>query len=75
MSVYNEVGEKLREIREGLNMSKAEAGRRVGVDRTTIHYWEVGGRAIPLDKFITICGVYNVDWCELLRSLPCYRGL
>jgi DNA-binding XRE family transcriptional regulator len=36
------LGERMKEVREDVGLSQADFGKKIGVSRTTVHYWENG---------------------------------
>ena len=48
------LGQRIQELRKGLNLSQEELGERMGVSRQAISKWE-GDQTIPeLDKLIAL---------------------
>ena len=65
------LGEKIKELRSLSNLSQAELGRRVGVQRAAIQKYEKGTvDNIPIKTLEKIAGVLDVSpayltgWCE-----------
>jgi transcriptional regulator with XRE-family HTH domain len=55
--------------RERAGLNKAEAARRIGVDRGTVHRWEIGqNRPEDPDVVSTVAKVYGVDIDEALAA-------
>lgn len=55
--------------RERAGLTKAEAARRIGVDRGTVHRWEVGqNRPDDADLVSAVAKVYGVDLEEALAA-------
>ncbi|WP_457808271.1 helix-turn-helix domain-containing protein [Kushneria sp. EE4] len=83
----NELGERIRKLREQCGLSKAELARRVGVSDVTISYWENGtikrvghSRLEPLAKALR-CSIDHLlgnareasgNGRAMLLSLPLY---
>ena len=61
------VGDRVKELRERLALSKSEFGRILGVKASTICGWEQGKHAVPPLRLKQICRAFRVrkDWLEL----------
>jgi transcriptional regulator with XRE-family HTH domain len=53
-------------LRKGL--SQEQIGNRLGVDKSTIHRWETGKRAVDLSDLVRLAAIYQVDPVALLLS-------
>src|SRR5690625_1888165 len=51
IDMKNEIGERIRDLREGLGLSQADIAKAVGVKRPTVTGWETGHR-IPDRGFL-----------------------
>lgn len=55
--------------REGAGLSKSELGRRLGVDRATIHRWETGQtRPDVIDVVVKFADVLTLDLDEVVAA-------
>lgn len=61
------VGARMRELRERLDMSKSVFGRVIGVSASTLCAWESGKATVPILRRKQICKEFNVNpnWLEL----------
>lgn len=61
---YELLGNKLTEARTALDISQAEAARRIGISQSTYSGYETGTRRIKLSMLRRIADVYGVtvDW-------------
>jgi transcriptional regulator with XRE-family HTH domain len=55
------VNEKIRQLREKLGITQKELAQKVGVDQTTISYYEAGKRSITVDMLQKIADALGVD--------------
>ncbi|MCS7175654.1 helix-turn-helix domain-containing protein [Pseudothermotoga sp.] len=55
------IGKKIRELRTKLGISQAELAKRLGVDQTTVSYYERDKRAITISMLYKIAGALGVD--------------
>ena len=60
------LGQRIQELRKGLNLSQEELGERMGVSRQAISKWE-GDQTIPeLDKLIALSKLFGLTLGQLL---------
>lgn len=61
---YEELGRKLAEARDGLDLSQAEAAKLIGISQGTYSGYETGTRRIRLPMLRRIADAYGVtvDW-------------
>ena len=60
------LGQRIQELRRGLNLSQEELGERMGVSRQAISKWE-GDQTIPeLDKLIALSKLFGLTVGQLL---------
>lgn len=57
---YEELGKRLAEARNSLDISQSEAARRIGITQSTYSGYETGTRRIKLSMLQKIAVVYNV---------------
>lgn len=62
------VGDKLKSLREQNGYSLNDVASRVNMHKQTYYNYENGSRSIPIEKLAKICGIYNVDYLELLQN-------
>lgn len=55
----NEIGNRIRLFREGLNMTQAELGEAVGVKESTISQWETGSRGVKISYGFRLCKIFD----------------
>lgn len=58
---------RIKELRQGLNLTQAEFGERIGYKPTAVGMWESGQRSVSDAVFLLICNEYNVNE-EWLRT-------
>lgn len=61
---YELLGKRITEARIALDISQAEAARRIGISQSTYSGYETGTRRVKLSMLRQIANVYNVtvDW-------------
>ncbi len=60
------LGQRIQELRKGLNLSQEELGEKMGVSRQAISKWE-GDQTIPeLDKLIALSKLFGLTVGQLL---------
>ena len=63
-----EMGKRIRELRLQHGWSQTELGRRIGVNKSVISFYELGTRFPTYDNLLRICDVFNVSADYLLRG-------
>lgn len=60
------MNERVKELRQTLNLTLEKFGTRLGVTRTAIYNIEAGNRKLTDQMFLAICREYNVNpnWLE-----------
>ena len=58
---YEELGRKLAEARDGLDLSQAEAAKLIGISQGTYSGYETGSRNVPNEILISIAKLYNTS--------------
>lgn len=54
-------GEKIKALRENLNISQRAFGESLGKDQRSVSNWEVGSARPPFEVLQQICKIYNID--------------
>lgn len=67
--VREQVGTRLRRVRELRNLSQEEMGWIAGVTQGSISNYENGRNEIPLSVLIAICGALGIRPTELVPAL------
>lgn len=78
-------GAEVREMRQGLGLTQAEFGERLGVGRHSVRDWERGKRAVPGPANLAIRLIYRLHdetpprrgsvlavrsvWCDIREAL------
>ena len=57
---YEQLGRRLTDARNALDISQSEAARRIGITQSTYSGYETGTRRIKLSMLQKIASVYNV---------------
>lgn len=65
-----EVGKALYKAREEADITRADIANRLGVSDVTVFNWENGNNPIDIDDFKEYCDIIDVNWIDLLSSLP-----
>lgn len=58
--------ERLRNMREDLDLSQTELAKKLNCSQRTYSYYESGGHDIPTDTLIKLADLYNVSIDYLL---------
>lgn len=58
--------DRILNLREEKNITRAELARKVGVSKTTIQKWEEGITSPRRDKIVILSQIFNVDEAYLL---------
>lgn len=53
--------ERLRNMREDLDMTQAEIGKKLCISQRTYAHYEAGTRDIPIEILIKLADLYNVN--------------
>lgn len=53
--------ERLRNIREDLDMTQAEIGQKLCISQRTYAHYEAGTRDIPVEILIKLADIYDVN--------------
>lgn len=56
------IGERVKELRNALNLTQTEFGERLGIARITVAYYESGKNNINEYMLRNICKTFNVDY-------------
>ncbi len=62
MTVYR----RIRDLREDMDLTQEELGKKIGVPQRAYSYYECSKRAIPLDVLIRLAEFYNTSVDYLL---------
>lgn len=68
MSSNTTLGERMREAREGAEMTIQEAADRIGIKYSRLVSWENNHHRPNADYIIKMCKIYNVSADELLQT-------
>lgn len=62
--------ERLKYVRENLELSQADVSKELNVGRSTYTGWEVGIDSIPLSRLNSICNLFsiNIDYITYLTN-------
>jgi len=67
-ALYQILGERIKEKREGLNLSQAELSDKINMGRSSISNIEKGKQQTPLHIIYDICRILNIDIQSLLPT-------
>jgi len=59
--IQDEVGKKIKSLREREGMTLEQVGERLGVTKGYVHHLENGNRKISLDFLESIANIFNVE--------------
>jgi transcriptional regulator with XRE-family HTH domain len=68
MMVRAQLHKHLTAWRKLKGLSQEQVGNILGIDKSTVHRWETGKRAMDLDDIQRLADLYNVDPIALLMS-------
>jgi transcriptional regulator with XRE-family HTH domain len=60
------IASRLREARERTGLNQAQAAERVGIDASTLSWYEGGQRKIPAATLLKLCRLYGLSPTTLL---------
>ena len=63
-----DMGKRIRGLRLQHGWSQTELGKRIGVNKSVISFYELGTRFPTYDNLLRICDVFNVSADYLLRG-------
>ena len=63
-----EIGKRIRELRLQHGWSQTELGRKIGVNKSVISFYELGTRFPTYENLLRICDVFNVTADYILRG-------
>jgi len=69
------IGDRIRQLREDMNLTQEEVGKRIGVTKATINRYETGEIDIKRTIAIKLAGVldttpsYIMGWCEVNQDI------
>lgn len=66
--INEEIGVRLRNLRQNADYSLQDIAERVGISRFTYYNFERGRRTISVDLLKKICDAYNYNYLELLEE-------
>ena len=66
MDIKKEIGERIKEIREGLDMKQVDLAELVGLSRNTIINYEKGRRDVTARDLVAIAHVLDVSFAYLI---------
>lgn len=68
-SEFNKLlGGSLMEARTALNIPLSSAASQVGISRQRLFNYENGERAMPMNIFIHLCELYDLDYLEVFKN-------
>ena len=69
-SLNLEIGKALYKARVNANLTRNDIAERLVVSDDTVFFWEAGKIPIDIDAFKQYCDIVNVNWIDMLKSLP-----
>jgi transcriptional regulator with XRE-family HTH domain len=67
--IYTTIGQRVRELREGLQMTQDELAALVGLTRTSITNIEKGIQKLGIDTLYDLAAVFGMDARDLLPEV------
>lgn len=66
---YQEIGKRIRSLRDDLEISGAELAARVGISRTTLSNYETGKQAVHVDELQSFADALNTTVSYLVSGI------
>lgn len=66
--LYQQIGKRIRELRDNAKLTQGQLADAVGVLRTSITNIEAGRQKAPLHVLYGVCNVLNVEVAEILPT-------
>ena len=70
MSGINEIGPRLRELREASDYTAEQLARELHLDPAVYQGYEEDGRDIPISVIYEIANKFKVDFTEIATGVP-----
>lgn len=68
MTILYELCERIAELRNGLGITQAELGKKLGVTRSAVNSWEMGLSIPQLKHVIEMAEIFNTTVDSLINS-------
>ena len=68
MTILYELCERITELRNGIGMTQAQLGKKLGVTRSAVNSWEMGLSVPQLKHVIEMSKIFNTTVDSLLSS-------
>ena len=72
--LYKELGQKLREYREG-RFTQSQIAQQIGLERTSITNIERGAQKVPLHVLYRICAAMKIDISAVLPTIESIKDV
>lgn len=70
---YTYLGSSLKNARESVNMKQSEVAKLIGCTSANISSWERGKSKIDIESLISLCGIYQINFNDLLHNVQNQR--
>lgn len=70
MNEINEIGSRLRELREVSDYSLQQLAQELGLDEATLQGYEQDSKDIPISVIYEIANKFGVDFTEIVTGVP-----
>ncbi len=70
MSDINEIGARLRELRETSDYTAEQLAKELDLDPDTYRSYEENGKDIPISVIYAIANKFDVDFAEIVTGIP-----
>ena len=70
MNEINEIGARLRELREASDYTTAQLAAELGLEEATLQGYEEDGKDIPISVIYEIANKFKVDFTEIVTGVP-----
>ncbi len=65
---YSWLGNRLKVLRDGKNLSRAEVGKAIGVSESVVQNWEIGRTKINADDLFKLSQLYKVSLDDIVNQ-------
>ena len=70
MNEINEIGARLRELREASDYTTAQLAAELGLEEATLQGYAEDGKYIPISVIYEIANKFKVDFTEIVTGVP-----
>ena len=70
MNEINEIGSRIRELREACDYSAEQLAQELGISVEVYNAYERDGKDVPISTIYEIANKFNVDFNEIITGVP-----